>query len=98
MSNEKKASTPKRRSLGTIKNTGKAVFAKFNKGVEITFNGEKIDLGENNILFFTNKTKAEEDLEFKVGKGWLSEKAEEVQRSILADDNVKYVIEANLSE
>jgi hypothetical protein len=93
---ETKQSVSKKRTLGTVKNSGKAVYAKFNKDVEILYKGEKIDLGENNVLFFTNKAKALEDVDFKVEKGWLSERAEEVQRSILAEESVKYIIEANL--
>lgn len=86
-----------RRDLGVVKNNGKNVFINFNKDVQITFKGEKIDLGEFNCLFFTKKDKAMEDLEFKLEKGWVSEKAEEVQRRILADEEVKYLVSATLA-
>jgi hypothetical protein len=88
-----------RRSLGVIKKNDKGtVYAQLNKKVEIYFDGKKIDLGEYNTLFFTDKVKAEADIDFRVEKGYMSEAAEKVSREILANEAVKYVIEANLAE
>jgi hypothetical protein len=86
-----------RRSLGTVKKNEKGnVYMQLNKKVEILYDGKKIDLGEYNTLFFTDRTKAEADIDFRVEKGYLSEKAEQVSRDILADEKVKYIVEANL--
>ncbi len=87
-----------RRSIGVIKKNEKGtVYFKLNKKVEILFDGQKVDLGENGILFFTDKKKALEDLEVRKEKGYLSERAEEVSREILSNDDVKYVVEAKLA-
>lgn len=87
-----------RRSLGVVKKNEKGtVFIQFNKKVEILFDGKKIDLGEYNTLFFTSLEKAEQDLEVRKEKGYLSEQAEKIAREIMSRENVKYIVEANLA-
>lgn len=68
----------------------------FAKGITIQYNGENIDLGEYNSAFMKDRAELEQDLEFFVGKGTMTEEKanEEVDR--IEQKGIQYVFKVKL--
>jgi hypothetical protein len=94
----------KKRSLGTVRKTKNSktgetmVFLQFNKDVQITIKGEPVSLGTAGCVFLTDLKKNEENLNFRLEKGWIDEKQADSIRQYASDKNVAYYIEAELAD
>ena len=71
----------------------KKAVVQFAKGVEITLNGEKVDLGEYKSIFLKTRKEVEEGLDYAVENFGLKADYAEDQKNFLEEKNISSVCE-----
>jgi len=74
--------------IGTVRKKNGNTYIVFDKKVKVTVEGKELDLGEHNTVFINGKDKMNEDLEFKLEKGWITEDQVEQARNAMEEKNI----------
>lgn len=90
---------PWRQIFDVRKKSDGSFYASFKKGVKITFEDKEVDLGQYGTTPpFKTREKAEEDLDFRVEKGWMQAEVAEKVKTTFEEKNVRYVVEMPIKE
>lgn len=73
---------------------GKKAVVQFAKGIEIFFNGEKIDLGQYGTVFIKTKEELEKDIEFLVSKEYINEEEGQTRKDRLDEKQITGSVQA----
>jgi hypothetical protein len=60
----------------------------FPKGIEITFEGKPVDLGEYRSFFVKDKAEMEKDLNYLVDKEYMTQENADKERSFIEEKNI----------
>jgi hypothetical protein len=75
--------------VGTVRKKNGNTYIVFNKDVKLSVTGQgELDLGEHNTAFINGKDKMNEDLAFKLEKGWMSEEQVEQAQNAIEEKNI----------
>ena len=91
---ERKTS-PKSWELGTVRKKNGNTYIVLDKAVKLLVDGKEMDLGEHNTIFINGKDKMNADLEFKLGKGWITEDDVARSQNAMEEKNIVGNIRAN---
>lgn len=75
---------------------GKKTKVQFAKGVTISYNGEEINLGEYNSAFLKDRSELEADLEFLVGKEYMTEEQANTEVDRIEEKGITHVFKTKL--
>ena len=70
----------------------------FAKGVEVLYNGEKVDLGEYNSAFIKTAKELESDIDFLLDKEYITEEQAEERKERLKDKSITGELQVQLSK
>lgn len=73
---------------------GKKAVVQFSKGVEVTFNGKPVDLGQYGTLFIKTKDELEKDIDFLLSKDYITEEEADQKRERLEEKQVTGSVQA----
>lgn len=77
------------KATGKKKKTPKLQLA---KGVELTLNGVKVDLGQYNSAFLKQKSELEADIDFLLQNEYIKEEKAEEDKAYLAEKNIQLAL------